>query len=142
MRNLNPLYENIFLAAPGMDLNNNPTDALSLASKWALGAGSKYLKDTRLVKRIMAQYPDPMQFKARLAQLPIDNARKNALLASLQPGISQQDYAKLLRRYVCHGTLGRYLWHAWGHAYSGLANAVDAVDNETKDVDTAIASNI
>ena len=150
MKNLNPLYEYNYLLAPtfGADdaINIGSTDAIKnaarTASGWAIGIGTKYAKDTRLVKRIMAQYPDPMQFKARLAQLPVTSFNKNVLLAKLQPGISESDYAKLLRRYVCHGTLGRYFWHGWGHVYSGLGNAIDALSNETSDVDSAIANNL
>lgn len=142
MKNLNPLFEYNALLAPTFGADFGLGTAAQTAAGWAIGVGSKYAKDWRLVHRIMSQYPDPMQFKARLAQLPVSSVNRDILLAKLQPGISQSDYAKLLRKYVCHGSLLRYAIHGWGHLYSALGNSVDALGNENDDTDSAIANNI
>jgi hypothetical protein len=147
MKNLNPLYEWTAPVAPGGAwLFTGPTSApenlWQAGASYALGAGSKYLKDTRLIKRIMSEYPDPMSFKNALYRMPGNSQNKQILLAKLQPNTSRQEYVRLLRKYVCHGTLFRYLGHAYLGNYSGIGNAIDAADNEMKSTQDAILTNI
>lgn len=160
MKNLNPLYEinttPVIVSSNGANNMSYPPSspqqnsgmtfgqglALTYGAGAVTGAASKYLKDRLLIKKILRDYPTPMSFKNALYRLPGQGKDKTALLVKLQPNTSQEDYIKLLKTYVCHGTTGRYIMNALGSVFSTAGNLSGMADNASNTTNDAINLNV